>query len=114
MKPVTLTLTKREIHMLAVSADAYRVRCTIRAAAMSGDPEAAAAEEKEARECDALRRKLHYAYVGKNTDARLIAAAPDLLEACKGLLMELKSFGVNVTAIDYAEEVIARAERRED
>lgn len=43
-------------------------------------------------------------------NARLIAAAPDLLEACKNMLHSLKIAGLNDT---QAEVAIAKAEGRE-
>ena len=42
-------------------------------------------------------------------DARLIAAAPDLLEACRGMLRHLEREGLQFDAMDDARAAIAKA-----
>lgn len=55
------------------------------------------------------------AYVGRHTDTRLIAAAPDLLAACKEALLESKNcdYGdpwLPVNTIEKLEAAIRKAE----
>jgi len=47
--------------------------------------------------------------ITQDANARLIAAAPDLLEACRGMLRHLEREGLQFDAMDDARAAIAKA-----